>query len=115
MITSQTSSELTYVVALAKPQNYRRATQSLVRTKPHVVALAKPRRMHSRANLPIAKRVAPLVTSAYVSTRQHTSAYVHIRQHTSAYLPLAKRVARLVEEEEGKVVHLRARMHEALG
>ena len=40
--------------------------------------------------------------------------YVSIRPHTSAYLPLAKRVARLVEEEEGKVVHLRARMHEAL-
>ncbi len=29
-----------------------------------------------------------LLTSAYVSIRQHTSAYVSIRQHTSAYVSI---------------------------
>jgi hypothetical protein len=49
---------------------------------------------------------AQATPSAYVSIRQHTPACVSIRQHTSAYVPLAKRVARLVEEDERKLLHL---------
>jgi hypothetical protein len=43
--------------------------------------------------------LAAVITSAHVSTRQHTSAYVSIRQHTSAYVSIRQHTLAAKEGE----------------